>query len=128
MPPWAQCVLVSCASSARVTSVTGKPASASLRATVPPATPQPMISISVSISSGTKLPSSAPLPLAPTIHISLHRLGILLTGELLAVGYPHHIRIDLETVAVWIEEVERATTTAADAPSPFHAVDERPVN
>src|SRR6266446_3176272 len=49
IPPCAQLVLVSLGSAARVTSVTGIPASARQRATVPPATPQPRISTSVSM-------------------------------------------------------------------------------
>src|SRR5215831_19022362 len=60
MPPWAQCVLVSLGSAARVTTVTAIPASARRRATVPPATPQPIISTSVSISSLTLCPSWHP--------------------------------------------------------------------
>ena len=57
IPPWAQRVLLSWGSAARVTRVTGTPASASRSATVPPATPQPRISTSVSINSATSYPS-----------------------------------------------------------------------
>src|SRR5215475_8769593 len=57
MPPCARLVLLSLGSAARVTSVTGIPASARQRATVPPATPQPRISTSVSMHSLMPLPS-----------------------------------------------------------------------
>src|SRR5439155_17717799 len=57
MPPCARLVLLSLGSAARVTSVTGIPASARQRATVPPATPQPRISTSVSMHSFMLLPS-----------------------------------------------------------------------
>src|SRR5215475_2809776 len=57
MPPCARLVLLSLGSAARVTSVTGTPASARHRATVPPATPQPRISTSVSMHSLILLPS-----------------------------------------------------------------------
>src|SRR5262245_7563079 len=57
MPPCARLVLLSLGSVARVTSVTGIPASARHRATVPPATPQPRISTSVSMHSLMLLPS-----------------------------------------------------------------------
>src|SRR5215475_5528377 len=56
MPPCARLVLLSLGSVARVTSVTGIPASARQRATVPPATPQPRISTSVSKHSLMLLP------------------------------------------------------------------------
>src|SRR6516162_1120213 len=61
MPPCARLVLLSLGSVARVTSVTGIPASARHRATVPPATPQPRISTSVSMHSFMLLPCKAPL-------------------------------------------------------------------
>src|SRR5262245_14056282 len=56
MPPCARLVLVSLGSVARVTSVTAIPASARHRATVPPATPQPRISTSVSMHALMRLP------------------------------------------------------------------------
>src|SRR5262245_43578352 len=69
-----------------------------------------------------------PLLSALPVPICLQRFGILLARELLAVGDPHHIRENLQAVAVGIEEVERATATAAKVTSPFEAMDEWSVN
>src|SRR5687768_16704729 len=60
--------------------------------------------------------------------VRLHGLGILFAGELLAVRHPHHIRENLQAVAVRVEEVEGATATAAQVSSPFEAVDKWPVD
>ena len=47
--------------------------------------------------------------------VSLHCFGILRPGELLTVGDLHTIAEDLQPVAVWVQEVERAAATAACA-------------
>src|SRR5262245_50868839 len=62
------------------------------------------------------------------VHIRLHRLGVLGAGEGLAVGHPHHIGENLQTVAVRIEEVERATPAAAQVATTLKAVDQRPID
>src|SRR5712691_1688904 len=91
MPPWAQCVLVSLGSAARVTTVTGIPASASRRATVPPATPQPIISTSVSISSSTRFPYTASLQgRSPGGAATIHHVDTTGTKAALITGQEQH--------------------------------------
>ncbi len=68
------------------------------------------------------------LRLCPTVHIRLHCFGVLWAGELLAIGHPHHIRVNLQAVAIGVEEVERATATAAQIAATFEAMDQRPVD
>ena len=63
-----------------------------------------------------------------TIPIRLQRLGILLAGEFLAVGHAHHIREDLEAIAIRIEEIERAATAATEIASALEAMDEWTTN
>src|SRR5215470_13298957 len=61
----------------------------------------------------------SPVRSALTVHIRLHRLGVLGAREGLAVGHPHHIGKNLQAVAVRIEEIERATAAAAQVPAPL---------
>src|SRR5215831_10856237 len=65
---------------------------------------------------------------ALTVHIRLHRLSVLGAGKGLAVGHSHHIGKNLQTVAIRIEEVERATAAAAQVTAPLKAVDQRPID
>src|SRR5215831_21271566 len=61
--------------------------------------------------------------LGPT-DILLQHIGVLFAGKLLPIGHTHHVRVNLQTVAVGIIEVERATATATEVPAPLDTVDQ----
>ena len=60
-----------------------------------------------------------------SVAIRLQHRGVFFAGEFLAVGHPHHIGENLQTIAVRIEEVERATAAAANVAASLKAMDER---
>src|SRR5215475_2082766 len=62
--------------------------------------------------------------LGPTGHVLLQHIGVLFARKLLPIGHPHHVRVNLQTVAVGIIEVERATAAATEVPAPLNTVDQ----
>src|SRR6266705_6396681 len=61
--------------------------------------------------------------LGPT-HILLQHIGILFAGKLFPIGHTHHIRVNLQAVAVRIVEVKRATAAATEVTAPLNTVDQ----
>src|SRR5215475_10523098 len=62
--------------------------------------------------------------LGPTGHVLLQHIGVLFVRKLLSIGHPHHVRVNLQTVAVGVIEVERATAAATEVPTPLDTVDQ----
>ena len=61
---------------------------------------------------------------ASPAHILLQDISVLFAGKLLPIGHTHHIRVNLQAVAVGIAEVKRATATATEVTAPLNTVDQ----
>src|SRR4029453_13462658 len=65
--------------------------------------------------------------LSPT-HILLQHVGVLFAGKLLPIGHTHHVRVNLQAVAIGIVEIKRATAAATEITTPLDTVNQRPID
>src|SRR5215510_10187927 len=66
--------------------------------------------------------------LGPIAHVLLQHIGVLFAGKLLPIGHTHHVRVNLQTVAIGIVEVKRATAAATKVTTPLDTVNQRPID
>src|SRR2546425_13294982 len=61
-------------------------------------------------------------------HILLQDIGVLFAGKLLPIGHTHHIRVNLQAVAIRIVEVERTATAPTEVATALDTVDQRSID